>query len=82
MFAFSNGFVVANGQSAAINDVPSVAGKASGVIGFTQMFASAIIVQIVAYYLHLGPITIAISMFVCASVAMALFFFVSRFENS
>ncbi|MGB0843228.1 MAG: multidrug effflux MFS transporter [Alphaproteobacteria bacterium] len=73
VFALSNGFVVANTQSAAINDVPSVAGKASGLLGFSQMIMSAVVVQLVAYFLHIGPIAISISMVISASLAMLLF---------
>ena len=45
---FGNGITLPNAQAAAINEVPKVAGSASGLTGFLQMAFSAIAAQLVA----------------------------------
>lgn len=45
---FGNGITLPNAQAAAINEFPKLAGSASGLTGFMQMFLSAIAAQAVA----------------------------------
>jgi len=47
---FGNGMTMPNAQAAAINAFPNLAGSASGLTGFLQMFLSAVSSQLVALF--------------------------------
>ncbi|MDX1541107.1 MAG: multidrug effflux MFS transporter [Geminicoccaceae bacterium] len=68
--AFANGLTVPNAQAGAISVRPLLAGTASGVAGFSQMFLAAIVSQIVGMLQDGTPYAMAISMALLAALSL------------
>jgi len=64
---FGNGMTMPNAQAAAINAFPNLAGSASGLTGFLQMFLSAVSSQLVALFYD-GTAFLMIHLMMVASV--------------
>jgi DHA1 family bicyclomycin/chloramphenicol resistance-like MFS transporter len=71
--AFGNGLGIANAQAGAVSVYPSLAGTASGLIGFFQLFAAAVVSQGVGMLQNGTPYPMAVFMVVCAVVSLAGF---------
>jgi MFS transporter, DHA1 family, multidrug resistance protein len=68
--AYANGLTVPNAQAGAVSVDPALAGTASGLSGFSQMFVAALVSQAVGV-LHNGtPYPMIAFMVVCAALAL------------
>lgn len=70
---FGNGITLPNAQAAAINEFPKMAGSASGLTGFLQMFLSAIAAQGVALIFNGTVYPLLILMLVASLLSFSLF---------
>ncbi len=70
---FGNGITLPNAQAAAINEFPKLAGSASGLTGFLQMFLSAIAAQGVALIFNGTVYPLLILMGVASLLSFSLF---------
>lgn len=68
-----NGITLPNAQAAAINEFPKLAGSASGLTGFLQMFFSAMAAQLVAV-IYNGTVYPLLIMMLIASILSLVFF--------
>jgi DHA1 family bicyclomycin/chloramphenicol resistance-like MFS transporter len=70
---FGNGITLPNAQAAAINEFPKMAGSASGLTGFLQMFLSAIAAQGVALIFNGTVYPLLILMLIASLLSFSLF---------
>lgn len=70
---FGNGITLPNAQAAAINEFPKMAGSASGLTGFLQMFLSAIAAQGVALIFNGTVYPLLLLMLVASLLSFSLF---------
>jgi DHA1 family bicyclomycin/chloramphenicol resistance-like MFS transporter len=75
--AFANGLTVPNAQAGAVSVDPSLAGTASGFAGFSQMFAAALVSQLVGMLQNGTPYPMVWVMTAVAALSL-LGFFVPR----
>lgn len=68
--AFANGLTVPNAQAGAISVFPRLAGSASGLAGFSQMFAAAVVSQVVGMLQDGTPYAMAITMVLMATLSL------------
>jgi DHA1 family bicyclomycin/chloramphenicol resistance-like MFS transporter len=74
MFAgLGNGFSVPNAQAGAVSVHPLLAGTASGIAGFSQMFVAALVSQAVGMLQNGTPYAMAGFMAGCAVLSLAGF---------
>jgi DHA1 family bicyclomycin/chloramphenicol resistance-like MFS transporter len=66
LVAFGNGLSIANAQAGAVSVQPELAGTASGIAGFCQMFTAAVVSQAVGMLQNGTPYPMAGFMMVCA----------------
>jgi DHA1 family bicyclomycin/chloramphenicol resistance-like MFS transporter len=71
--ALGNGFSVPNAQAGAVSIEPLLAGTASGIAGFSQMFVAALVSQAVGMLQDGTPYPMAIFMVGCAALSLAGF---------
>jgi DHA1 family bicyclomycin/chloramphenicol resistance-like MFS transporter len=68
--AFANGLTVPNAQAGAISVRPLLAGTASGLAGFSQMFAAAVVSQVVGMLQDGTPYAMAVAMVLMATLSL------------
>jgi MFS transporter, DHA1 family, multidrug resistance protein len=71
--ALGNGFSVPNAQAGAVSVEPLLAGTASGIAGFSQMFVAALVSQAVGMLQDGTPYPMAVFMVACAALSLAGF---------
>jgi MFS transporter, DHA1 family, multidrug resistance protein len=71
--ALGNGFSVPNAQAGAVSVHPLLAGTASGIAGFSQMFMAALVSQAVGMLQNGTPYPMAAFMVACAALSLAGF---------
>jgi MFS transporter, DHA1 family, multidrug resistance protein len=71
--ALGNGFSVPNAQAGAVSVEPLLAGTASGIAGFSQMFFAALVSQAVGMLQNGTPYPMAAFMAGCAALSLAGF---------
>jgi len=76
--AFANGLSIANAQAGAVSVKPELAGTASGLAGFAQMFIAAIVSQAVGTLQNGTPYPMVIFMMFCALSSLCFFFMGKR----
>jgi len=73
VIAFANGLSIANAQAGAISVQPDLAGTASGIAGFAQMFTAALISQAVGMLQNGTPYPMVGFMMFCALASLLSF---------
>ena len=73
MVAFGNGLSIANAQAGAVSVQPELAGTASGIAGFFQMFTAAIVSQVVGMLQNGTPFPMVGFMLACALCSLLTF---------
>jgi DHA1 family bicyclomycin/chloramphenicol resistance-like MFS transporter len=73
LVAFGNGLSIANAQAGAVSIRPELAGTASGLAGFAQMFTAAIVSQAVGMLQNGTPYPMVLFMAACAFLSFACF---------
>ena len=73
LVAFGNGLSIANAQAGAVSVRPELAGTASGLAGFAQMFTAAIVSQAVGMLQNGTPYPMVLFMAACAFLSFACF---------
>ncbi len=76
--AFANGLSIANAQAGAISIDPNLAGTASGLAGFSQMFIAALVSQCVGMLQNGTPYPMVGFMTGCALLSLASFALLHR----
>jgi DHA1 family bicyclomycin/chloramphenicol resistance-like MFS transporter len=76
--AFANGLTIANAQAGAVSVDPALAGTASGIAGFGQMFIAALVSQAVGMFQNGTPYPMAAFMAACAILSWASFMLLRR----
>lgn len=76
--AFANGLSIANAQAGAVSVNPNLAGTASGLAGFTQMFVAALVSQAVGTLQNGTPYPMVGFMVGCAFLSLLLFLLLDR----
>lgn len=71
--AFANGLSIANAQAGAVSVHPDLAGTASGIAGFTQMFTAALVSQAVGMLQNGTPYPMVGFMALCAFLSFLSF---------
>lgn len=71
--AFANGLTIPNAQAGAVSVEPTLAGTASGLAGFAQMFMAALVSQAVGMLQNGTPYPMAGFMAACAALSLAGF---------
>ncbi len=71
--AFANGLSIANAQAGAVSVDPELAGTASGLAGFAQMFTAALVSQAVGMLQNGTPYPMAAFMVACALASLVCF---------
>jgi DHA1 family bicyclomycin/chloramphenicol resistance-like MFS transporter len=71
--AFANGLSIANAQAGAVSVRPDLAGTASGLAGFAQMFTAAVVSQAVGMLQNGTPYPMVGFMAACAFLSLASF---------
>lgn len=71
--AFANGLSIANAQAGAVSVHPDLAGTASGIAGFTQMFTAALVSQAVGMLQNGTPYPMVGFMMLCAFLSFLSF---------
>jgi MFS transporter, DHA1 family, multidrug resistance protein len=77
--ALGNGFSVPNAQAGAVSVQPLLAGTASGIAGFSQMFMAALVSQAVGMLQNGTPYPMAVFMVGCAALSFLGFVLPRRF---
>jgi MFS transporter, DHA1 family, multidrug resistance protein len=80
--AFANGLTVPNAQAGAISVDPLLAGSASGLAGFLQMFTAALVSQAVGALQNGTPYPMVAFMTACAVLSLASFVLPRRWAES
>jgi MFS transporter, DHA1 family, multidrug resistance protein len=80
--AFANGLTVPNAQAGAISVDPLLAGSASGLAGFLQMFTAALVSQAVGALQNGTPYPMIAFMTACAVLSLAGFVLPRRWAES
>lgn len=78
----ANGLSIANAQAGSISINPALAGTASGIAGFIQMFAAALVSQLVGMLQDGTPYPMLGFMIGCAFLSLALFAMLKRPERT
>lgn len=78
--AFANGLTVPNAQAGAISVDPLLAGSASGLAGFLQMFTAALVSQAVGALQNGTPYPMLAFMTACAALSLAGFLLPRRWS--
>ncbi len=73
LVAFGNGLSIANSQAGAVSVEPNLAGTASGIAGFTQMFTAALVSQAVGMLQNGTPYPMVGFMALCAALSFLSF---------
>ena len=73
LVAFGNGLSIANSQAGAVSVQPDLAGTASGIAGFAQMFIAALVSQAVGMLQDGTPYPMVGFMAVCAALSLLSF---------
>lgn len=73
--AFANGLSIANSQAGAVSVEPELAGTASGIAGFAQMFTAALVSQAVGMLQNGTPYPMVAFMAACALFSLVSFTF-------
>ena len=74
--AAAHGLVIPNAAASVMDVMPRFAGAASGLAGFLQITAGAIVTALVGYLQHQHDITMVLAMSVCSVIAILFLFFV------
>lgn len=78
---FANGLSIANAQAGAVSISPELAGTASGLAGFSQMFIAALVSQCVGMLQNGTPFPMTGFMVGCALLSLACFALLHRHEQ-
>lgn len=78
---FANGLSIANAQAGAISINPNLAGTASGLAGFAQMFIAALVSQFVGTLQNGTPYPMVSFMVGCAFLSLACFALLHRHQR-
>ena len=73
LVAFGNGLSIANSQAGAVSVQPALAGTASGIAGFVQMFTAALVSQAVGMLQNGTPYPMVGFMALCAALSLLSF---------
>lgn len=73
LVAFGNGLSIANSQAGAVSITPELAGTASGIAGFAQMFTAALVSQAVGMLQNGTPYPMVGFMALCALLSLLSF---------
>jgi DHA1 family bicyclomycin/chloramphenicol resistance-like MFS transporter len=73
LVAFGNGLSIANAQAGAVSVQPNLAGTASGIAGFAQMFVAALVSQAVGMLQNGTPYPMVGFMALCAALSLLSF---------
>lgn len=73
IIAFANGLSIANSQAGAVSVQPDLAGTASGMAGFAQMFTAALVSQAVGMLQNGTPYPMVGFMLLCALLSLLSF---------
>jgi len=73
IIAFANGLSIANSQAGAVSVQPDLAGTASGMAGFAQMFTAALVSQAVGVLQNGTPYPMVGFMLLCALLSLLSF---------
>ena len=80
--AFSNGLSIANAQAGAVSVEPDLAGTASGVAGFAQMFTAALVSQAVGVLQNGTPYPMVGFMMLSALLSLVSFIVGKKLANN
>lgn len=73
--ALAHGLIIPNAAASVMGVIPHLAGAASGLAGFLQIAAGALVTSLVGYLQHQYDYTMALAMSICAVISVLFLFF-------